>query len=86
MLVSPGKKNSGHHGSYVTGPFYIPGAAEQETGIPAFGKFVLGFPRRSSGWNFTLQHRGVGSIPGQGSKIPHASGPIKPKRETEAIL
>ena len=29
---------------------------------------------------------GVGSIPGRGAKIPHASRPKKPKRKTEAIL
>ena len=28
----------------------------------------------------------VGSIPGQGAKIPHASWPKKPKHKTEAIL
>ena len=86
MLVSPGKKNGGHHGFYVTGPFYFIGATEQETAIPAFGKFILGFPQWPSGWDFTLQRRGVGSIPGQGSKTPHASRPIKPNRKTEAIL
>ena len=29
---------------------------------------------------------GVGLIPGQGAKIPHASWPKKSKHETEAIL
>ena len=29
---------------------------------------------------------GVGSIPGQGPKIPHASQPKKPKHKTEAML
>ena len=29
---------------------------------------------------------GVGSIPGQGAKLPHASGTKKPKHKTEAIL
>ena len=29
---------------------------------------------------------GVGSIPGWGTKIPHASRPKKPKHKTEAIL
>ena len=29
---------------------------------------------------------GVGSIPDWGAKIPHASGPKKPKHKTEAIL
>ena len=28
----------------------------------------------------------VGSIPGQGAKIPHASWPNKPKHKTDAIL
>ena len=29
---------------------------------------------------------GAGLIPFQGAKIPHASGPKKPKHKTEAIL
>ena len=29
---------------------------------------------------------GAGSIPGRGARIPHASGPRKPKHKTEAIL
>ena len=29
---------------------------------------------------------GVGSIPGEGPKIPHASQPKKPKHKTEAML
>ena len=29
---------------------------------------------------------GTNSIPGQGAKIPYASGPKKPKHKTEAIL
>ena len=29
---------------------------------------------------------GVGSIPGQGARIPHASRPKKPKHKTEAVL
>ena len=29
---------------------------------------------------------GVDSVPGQGAKIPHASGPKKPKHKAEAIL
>ena len=28
----------------------------------------------------------VGSVPGWGAKIPHASGPEKPNHKTEAIL
>ena len=29
---------------------------------------------------------GIGSIPGQGAKTPHASWPKKPKHNTEVIL
>ena len=29
---------------------------------------------------------GAGSTPGRGAKIPHASGPKKPKHKSEAIL
>ena len=34
----------------------------------------------------TSNAEGVGSVPGQGGKIPHASQPKTPKHETEAIL
>ena len=36
--------------------------------------------------NLPTNAGGVGSIPGRGAKIPHASRPEKTKHKTEAIL
>ena len=44
------------------------------------------FPWQSSVRNLPSNAEGAGSIPGQGTKIPHASQPKKTKHKTDAIL
>ena len=56
-----------------------PGLGLDEVGGLTLGKLEgiegarWGLPWWSSGWEFTLQCRGRGLIPGQGTQIPHAS-------------
>ena len=46
----------------------------------------LGLPWWSSGKESALQHVGnMGSIPGQGTKIPHATGQLSPQAITTEL-
>ena len=46
---------------------------------------LSGLPWWSSGKESALQCRGRGSIPGQGTKIPHAAGQLSPRATTTEL-
>ena len=73
LWVHPSTRFLGHH--------FAPLAR-----IPGPGKKKEDFPDSPLVKTSPPNARGVGSIPSQGTKIPHASWPKTSKHKTEAIL